>query len=610
MYKYNSRVHKTPFGAVRAGEKIKIVFPVTHSVWVESVKMFLRKGEEVRELPLSFCGDDGNITYFNVEFTLNEWGVYYYRFEVTAVGGGLDRVGAGENGDSMIGDDLPEWQITVFAKDYIVPKTLCGGVIYHIFADRFAHAGERKEPRYGYLKSWDEKVTIKEPDGSYRANDFYGGNFKGITEKLDYIASLGVTEIYLSPIFEASSNHRYDTGDYMRLDPLLGTEEDFKTLIAEARKRGIGIILDGVFNHSGADSVYFNQLGHYDSVGAYQSWDSPYHDWYFFENFPEEYHSWWGCKVVPTLNKSAAGYRKLILGEGGVIDKWTHFGIDGWRLDVVDELPTDFVDDLRAAIKRANDKVAVIGEVWEDASVKVSYGTLRPYLTKGELDGVMNYPFKEAILSFCLYGGARAFGTKVMRIFENYPTDALNSSMTLIGTHDTVRALNALSGVDVRSTTKEQRLDLRLSGEAYDLAKRRLKIASLLQFLLPGVPSVYYGDEVGLQGYEDPMNRAPFPWGKEDEEILSHYRFLGDVRKRFKDVLLGGMDVKEQGELLILHRFQNGKNLYAVVNPTFENRLASFRKTRAARNVLTGESIRFGDTIEVKALDFVLAESI
>ena len=610
MYKYNSRVHKTPFGAVRTGEKIKIVFPVTHSVWVESVKMFLRKGEDVTERLLSFCGDDGAVTYFCTEFTLNEWGVYYYRFEVTAVGGGLDRVGAGENGDAIIGDDLPEWQITVYDKDFIVPKTIEGGVIYHVFADRFAKAGEAVQPRYGYLKDWDQKVTICEPDGSYRANDFYGGNFKGITSKLDYLASLGVTELYLSPIFEATSNHRYDTGDYLKIDPLLGTEEDFRNLIAEAKKRGIGVILDGVFNHSGADSVYFNQLGHYDSLGAYQSWDAPYHDWYYFDRFPDEYHSWWGCKVVPTLNKSAAGYRDLLFREGGVIDKWTGFGIDGWRLDVVDELPTDFVDLLRAAIKKANKDAVVIGEVWEDASTKVSYGTLRPYLTKGELDGVMNYPFKEAILSFCSYGGARAFGTKVMRIYENYPQDVLNSSMTLIGTHDTVRAINALSGVDVSFTSKEQRLNMTLSDEAYRLAKRRLKIASLLQFLLPGVPSVYYGDEAGLQGYEDPMNRAPYPWGKEDEELVAHYRFLGGLRKKYKEVLLGGMDVREQGELLILHRFKEGKNLFAVVNPTFENRILTFRRSRAAKDVVSGKTLRSGDTAEVKALDFLLLESV
>ncbi|MBO4479459.1 MAG: glycoside hydrolase family 13 protein [Clostridia bacterium] len=610
MYKYNSRVHKTPFGAVRAGEKIKIVFPVTHSVWVESVKIIVRKGENQWDRLLSFCGDDGNVTYFCTEFVLNEWGIYNYRFEVTAVGGGLDRVGAGENGDAMVGDDLPEWQITVYDKDFVVPKNVEGGVIYHVFVDRFAHEGEKVQPRYGYLKEWDQKVTVREPDGSYRANDFYGGNFKGIISKLDYLASLGVTELYLSPIFEASSNHRYDTGDYLRIDPLLGTEEDFKELIAEARKRGIGLILDGVFNHSGSDSRYFNQLGHYDSLGAYQSWDSPYHDWYYFDHFPDEYKSWWGCKVVPTLNKSAAGYRDLLFREGGVIDKWTKFGIDGWRLDVVDELPTDFVDDLRAAIKRAKADAVVIGEVWEDASTKVSYGTLRPYLTKGELDGVMNYPFKEAILSFCAYGGARAFGTKVMRIYENYPRDVLNSSMTLIGTHDTVRALTALSGEDVRYTSKEQRLEMKLEGDAYELAKRRLKIASLLQFLLPGVPSVYYGDEAGLQGYEDPMNRAPYPWGKEDEDLIAHYRFLGGLRKKFKEILLGGMDVREQGELLILHRFKDGKNLFAVVNPTFENRVLTFRKSRAAKDVVGGKTLYFGDTAEVKALDFLLLETV
>ncbi len=608
MYKYNSRVHKTPFGAVRAGERIRIVFPVTHSVWVESVKMIIGKGEDEWERALSFCGDDGNITYFVTEFALDAWGIYHYRFEVKLVGGGVDRVGAGENGDAMIGE-LPPWQITVYDKSFVVPDTIQGGVIYHIFADRFAHAGKDVAPRFGYLKKWGEKVTIKEPDGSYRANDFFGGNFKGIISKLDYLSSLGVTEIYLSPIFESSSNHRYDTGDYLKIDPLLGDEDDLRELISEARKRGMGIILDGVFNHSGSDSVYFNQLGHYDSLGAYQSKESPYYDWYFFTDYPDEYDCWWGCRVVPTLNKSAAGYRDLVFGKGGIVEKWTNFGIDGWRLDVVDELPTDFVDDLRAAIKGVNENVAVIGEVWEDASVKVSYGTLRPYLTKGELDGVMNYPFKEAILSFCLYGGARAFGTKVMRIYENYPIDVLNTSMTLIGTHDTVRALNALSGEDVRHTTKEQRLDMRLTGEAYALAKKRLKIASLLQYLLPGVPSVYYGDEVGLQGYEDPMNRAPFPWGEEDEEILAHYRFLGSLRKEYREILLGGMDVREQGEVLILHRFKDARHLFAIVNPTFEDWAITFRRSRAARDIVNGRVLHAGDTVSVSALDFLLFES-
>ena len=608
MFKYNSRIHKNPFGAVRAGEKVKIVFPVTHSIWVESVRMILRKDEWESSVPLPFCGDDGNVTYFSCAFSLEEWGIYHYHFEVKEVSGAVHVVGASESG--LAGENLPPWQLTVYAADYVVPKTIEGGVIYHIFADRFAKVGEDVQPRYGRLKKWDEKVTVAEPDGSYRANDFFGGNFRGITSKLDYIASLGVTEIYLSPIFEASSNHRYDTGDYLKVDPLLGTEDDLRELIAEARKRGIGIILDGVFNHSGADSIYFNQLGHYDSVGAYQSRDSIYHDWYYFIEFPDEYHSWWGCKVVPTLNKSAAGYRDLLFRKGGVIDKWTNFGIDGWRLDVVDELPTDFVDELRAAVKKQDPNVVLIGEVWEDASVKYSYGTLRPYLTKGQIDGVMNYPFKEAILSFCLYGGAKAFGTKVMRIFENYPTDALNSSMTLIGTHDTVRAINALSGVDVGYASKEQRRDFVLSGDALDIGKKRVKMASFLQYVLPGVPSVYYGDEVGLQGYEDPMNRAPFPWGKEDEDLLAHYRFLGEMRKKYKKILLGGLDVWEQGELLIVQRYADGKSLFAVVNPTFENRLVVFRKHNSAREVTTGRVLKSGDTMTVPALSFALFESV
>lgn len=556
MYKFCSYRDKKPFGAVKEGENVTITFPVTHEVWVHSVKMFLRKGDSITCYPVPFSYDDGEVTYFRTTFSVAERGIYHYRFEVELEGGGKHYVGLEDMGRATFGEGLPEWQLTVYAANYVQPRAPHGGVIYHVFVDRFCHEGENIQPRYGVLKNWGDELTTVDSDGVYRANDFYGGNIKGIISKLDYFVSLGVTCLYLSPIFESASNHRYDTGDYMKIDEMIGTEAEFEELIEKGKAKGVGIILDGVFNHTGADSIYFNKFGHYDSHGAANGMDSPYFDWYDFTSYPDEYRCWWGCTVVPTVNKQAEGYRNLIFGKDGVLDKWTKKGIAGWRLDVADELPTEFLSEVNKAVKRANPEAAVIGEVWEDASTKVSYGTWRPYLTDMQLDGVMNYPFKEAILSFCKCGTAENFARDVMTIAENYPSEALANCMTLLGSHDTIRVLNALSDVNVWNKSKEERKHIKIEGDALDLAIGRLKLASLLQFMLPGVPTIYYGDEIGMQGYEDPLNRACYPWGDGDANLLEHYRKLGALRNRHKDALCGGVqfNIAEDGRFLMLRK--------------------------------------------------------
>ncbi|MDD3946260.1 MAG: glycoside hydrolase family 13 protein [Clostridia bacterium] len=527
--KFHSRdtTYKKPFGAAATGEEIQIMFPVEKRRRAKGVFIVLR-GVLNRRIALDKLQEDDATIFFGTSFCVDKEGIVYYRFEVET-GKGFLFVGRDATGQAVVGDWLPEWQLTVFDNHYTTPQWLKGGLIYHIFIDRFARIEDGKKPSFGYLKSWEEDVEIHKDDGSYAADDFFGGNIKGILSKLDYLESLGVNAIYLSPVFESSSNHRYDTGDYLKIDKLFGDEEEFARLISDCKSRGIGIILDGVFNHTGADSVYFNKFGHYPSLGAYQSEKSPYYHWYtFFDNL--DYACWWGVKSVPTVRRDALDFQDFIAGYDGVIEKWTSLGVMGWRLDVVDELSSAFVKKIRSAIKRHGSERVIIGEVWEDASTKVSYGESREYLFGKELDGVMNYPFRTAILDYVKSANAEAFVTIVNAIIENYPKPTLDCCMTLIGTHDTVRVINELAE-GVVPHKKSERKAHRLSPNAYAKAKKRLMLAACLQYFLPGVPSLYYGDETALQGYEDPMNRRPYPWGAEDAETLDFYRKLGGIRK-------------------------------------------------------------------------------
>ena len=550
---FNSRdpKYKFPFGAVSTRQKVSITFPVNEDLHAEKAVMFIRRNTSIQEYVMKKEFNSYGYDVFGLEFTEERPGNYFYRFEIYTDEKTL-YVGKGENGNAIIGEWLPEWQLSVYQSSYKTADFIKGGVVYHIFVDRFNHVGEYREPAYGILKNWDEDVTVKDPDGQYRANDFFGGNFKGISAKLDYLTELGVTALYLSPIFESNSNHRYDTGDYSKCDGMLGDEEDFKELIEESKKRGISIILDGVFNHTGADSLYFNQLGHYNSVGAYQSKQSPFYDWYTFYDYPNEYLCWWGIKCVPTIARDATGFRKMIAGENGVIEKWTKMGVKGWRLDVVDELDSRFVESIRNRIRECDPDGLVLGEVWEDASTKFSYGEEREYFYGNQLDGVMNYVYKDAILEYVMTNNAKKFVETVWTIMENYPLETLNTCFTLVDSHDTVRVINALSGVDVSGTSKEERRLLRLTDEQYALGKKRVMLASALQYFLPGVPSLYYGDEAGLQGFEDPINRRPYPWGKEDKELIEHYKMLGKLRKEYKKDFTTQADISyENGEVII-----------------------------------------------------------
>lgn len=593
---------KSPYGAVKCGEKLSLHFPIASWVSVDKMYVFIRLGDVSTPVEMRFEKSENGFSVYTADYVFDAAGIYYYRFEMRNRDG-VWYYGRGENGESVCGENLPEWQLTVYKSSYKTPDFAKGNIIYHIFVDRFNRAdGVKTKRKYRLHESFSESPEVVSADGKYYADDFFGGNFNGIREKLDYLEELGVGIIYLSPIFKAYSNHRYDTGDYLKVDELLGTEDDFKRLLDAAHEKGMKIILDGVFNHSGADSLYFNKFGTYDSLGAYQSKSSPYYDWYYFKKFPDEYACWWGCDNVPDLNKSNKDYRALVFGKNGVVEKWQKLGADGWRLDVVDELPIDFVNLLIKKIKSVNKDALVIGEVWEDASTKVSYGELRPYLLGDQLDGTMNYPFMNAIIAYVRDGDEKFFKDTVQSILENYPKETVYCLMNSLGTHDTVRIINALSDVRAHGWSKTHKLGYKLPDSEYEKAKKKLYLASVLQFTLPGIPSIFYGDEAGLQGFDDPINRRPYPWGSEDKEILAHYKKLGRIRRENRAVFSGGFNMRDENGLVAYERAVGDDEILIAVNAGADDKTLFIKKEYTSLY----NNKEYKDVVDVPAGAFVI----
>ena len=522
---------------------------------------------------------------FSITLRFLESGLYFYRFELDGRGFGCGAMRRGEF------SDVPNcWQITVFESDYKTPDWLKGGILYQIVPDRFYKSGEIPAPAHKVLRSDWGGIPNYRPNeyGKVLNNDFFGGNLNGIREKLPYLKELGVTAIYFNPIFEAYSNHRYDTGDYMKIDPLLGTNADFDRLIEEAKSYGIGVILDGVFNHTGDDSRYFNRYGRYPEVGAYQSTNSPYSDWYNFYSFPEGYDSWWGITTLPAVNEKSTSYQNFILGEGGVLKHWLKRGIMGWRLDVADEIPDFFLSMLRTSVKEENPNAVIIGEVWEDASNKVAYDVRRHYLQGRELDSVMNYPLKDAIINYAQTGNTTFLRETLFQLLDNYPQETLDCLMNILGTHDTSRILTVLGGQSL--SDKDEMASTQLDEAQRRWAKAKLKIASLLQFTLPGVPCIYYGDEIGMEGHQDPFCRRCYDWENPDEEMRAHYRKLGEIReKQLKAIFAKGTyrEIFADAHCLVFERKCNGASAYVYVNNSSFQYNINFKG--AYRECLTGK---------------------
>lgn len=528
--------YKSIFGAIRQFETCHFSIRLSKDIRPDfpPVMVLFRTGFKERFLPMNVTAEEKDCFVYSCEYTPRYCDIHYYYFSYTSGGTRyyIKKVNCHE-GDVQEGG---LFQLTVYSQDYNTPDFLKGGVMYQIFPDRFCKSDKVHEniPNGRILRDDWNGTPLYKPDhnGHVWNNDYFGGDFAGIQSKLQYLKNLGVTCIYLNPIFESHENHRYNTADYMNADPLLGTNDEFEELCTEAKKYGISVILDGVFSHTGADSRYFNKFGRYkDEPGAYQSKESRYYEWYSFINYPETYEAWWGIDTLPNVWENNEAYTEFICGDEGVLHYWLSKGAAGFRLDVADELPDKFLNNLRKSVKRYGDDKIIIGEVWEDASNKESYGIKRRYLLGEQLDSVMNYPFREAIINFVKGGTPRDFIYSIMTILENYPKPSIDILMNFVSTHDIERAINRLAGDYCDDKSKDWMAENYLSYEQYEKGKNMLKSAMALMFFLPGVPSIYYGDEAGLQGYKDPFNRRCYPWGNEDHELISYVSELSRVRK-------------------------------------------------------------------------------
>ena len=607
MFNSRSRKYRDPTGAVGHGTPVHFRITLPRDLSCSAARLVVeQEGRGTSVLDMFWCGMNGNNReWWECHFTPEAPGLYFYYFEARTCRG-IQRISRDGGGTAVFGGN-DRWQLTVYDKDFTTPSWLEGGVMYQIFPDRFYASGQPKGgiPTGRTMhQAWGEQPAWA-PNGQGRITntDFFGGDLKGAEEKLPYLKELGVTCLYFTPVFESHSNHRYDTADYSKIDPLLGSEQDLTELCAAAKKLGIRVILDGVFSHTGSDSVYFNREGRYPTPGAYNSQQSPYYPWYTFRQWPNSYDCWWNFDTLPNVNETNGSYNEYINGPQGIVRKWLKAGASGWRLDVADELPDQFLDRLHDAVKAEDPDALILGEVWEDASNKSAYGVRRRYLLGQQLDTVMNYPFRDAILGFLLGEDPGRFAEIVETIVENYPPQCLNLLMNHIGTHDTERALTVLGGEPAGNRGREWQAAQSLTPPQRETGVKRLKLASLIQYLLPGVPCLYYGDEAGMEGYRDPFNRGCYPWGREDQGLLAWYRALGKLRAQEKAILAQGVyrTVKAEGNLLAFERFvlteTTRDSLLLVVNRSHRP-----QSTRGSGLDLEGARLLLGEPLDATNL--------
>lgn len=553
MHDSQSIVYRRPFGAVEEGQKVKLSIDIEKEI-VVAIELLQFDGTKVNIGMEKEYLNSGNYRYsieIDTEDALGVLGYYFILID------GYDRVYYGNNDEHLGGigqiytyNPVP-YQITIYKKSNL-PEWYKEGIIYQIFVDRFCNGNDDgsinnpKKNSFIYGRWDDTPVYIKDYQGRTIRWDFYGGNIRGIIKKLDYIKSLGVNIINLSPIFKSSSCHKYDAGDYDIIDEMFGTEEDFKELCEKAKSKDIKIILDGVFSYTSSDSRYFNKAGNYDEIGAYQSPNSKYHNWYKFNRYPYGYECWWGIEGRPNINVMHNSYIDFLVNrDDSIIKKWIDLGASGWRLNVTDELPDEFIEIIRDRLDTLDKETVLIGDVWDDASNKISYSKKRRYLYGKEIQSVTNYPLRESLINFTRgYIKSDKLKKKVMSLYENYPREVFLGNINLIGTSDTERILTVLDG-----------------------NMRCLKIIVALQFTIPGVPLIYYGDETGVTGGKDPDNRKSYPWENEDVDLIGFYKRIAQIRNGQDALKKGDFNIFDTEEYIFaFERVYENERIVVVVN--------------------------------------------
>ena len=578
---FDPNVDKFPIGPVKKNQNINFKIKVKCDTNVNKVVLVLRyeKDNYTQFLECNLSYYDINYFVYECNVKLKNSGLYWYHFEVDTDEGMLYVNKSNRYVASLNSNE--EFPLTVIKKERDISSLYKGGIIYHIFVDRFNKVG-RVNLRDGfvYRNDWGGVITKNTSDRTLLNYEVFGGNLKGVIEKLDYLEEIGVNIIYLSPIFMAPSNHKYDTSNYEKIDPMYGNEKILQDLIDEAKKRKIGIVLDGVFNHIGSDSIYFNKENHFDVIGAYNSKDSKYYDWFNFNNWPDDYASWWGIKTLPSVNQANKDLQDYI---SKIISKYMKMGLLGFRLDVVDEIHHELLTKICSSIYNEKKDALIIGEVWEDASTKIAYSNRRGYFLGEELNSVMNYPLKDALISYVYDNDCDKIFYVYQMIENNYPEFVKHNLMNLIGSHDTRRILSILK-------EKDNYID-------------KLKIISGLQYTFYGIPSVFYGDEVGIQEDAPDFSRKCYPWGKENKDILDWYKTLAKIRKHkvFKE---GKLEfIKSCDGVIAYKRVSHKEEILIISNVSDEGYI--YNDGNRYQSLVTG-SINEEICVESNKIDIVI----
>lgn len=517
--------------------KVSIKIPFDFG-WIERVKVTIINNGKSQTLSMQHIGNQESYANFETTVELKTSAICHYYFSFEANGKFQYYKKRDLNGNATCAREEC-WKLSV---GFDAPDWAKGAMMYHIFLDRYRKGRDTKltlMPRRTIHEHWDEKVVIGPNENGEWNTDFFGGNLKGIIETLDYIKSLGVTIIYLSPICKSQSTHRYDTGDYEEVDVYAGCNDDLKSLTDLAHRKGMKVILDAVFNHTGNDSKYFNQFGTYDTIGAYQSQDSPYYTFYKKKwiNGEETFDYWWGQKNLPECDSNSVTWKKYILGESGIIDKWFGLGIDGLRLDVADELSDEYIQGIAETVKRNKPDGLILGEVWVNPMSQN-----RGYISSGKaMHSVMNYWLIDALIRYYKYCDVWKLDSVLKEIESEYPTPTIQTLMNFTSTHDISRAVE-IFGCNAFQKNGEWSWNLcddsvkwienhQLTTEEYKYGKKVYKSYLTVLAFLPGIFSIFYGDEVGTRGIGNLANRAPYPWGHRDKDLLKFVRRIGKIRK-------------------------------------------------------------------------------
>lgn len=578
---YETKCSVVPIEKLENGQRfhVSLELPMSYG-WYDDVGMVVEKGDEDLYFPLKYIRSEGNMAIFETTVDLDTWGVCYYHF-ICRVNGYFKNI---KNGTTFDEKDMAQGESLKLSVNFEAPDWAKGAIMYHIFVDRYRKGREEELPsmaRRTVHKDWNEEMVIGPDSNGIWNADFYGGDLKGIEDTLDYIKSLGVIVLYLSPVVWSQSNHRYDTADYMNVDPYAGCNENLKILCDAAHRKGMRVVLDAVFNHTGNDSKYFNEYGSFPNKGAFQGIDSKYARFYrkHYENGKLTYDYWWGMTNLPVCDGNSYEWKQFITGEGGVIDHWFSLGIDGLRLDVADELTDEFIELIRKAVKRNKPDGFILGEVWKNP-MRMGRG----YIETGKgMDSVMNYSLVDALIRYFKYGDVNKLAYIIKDIMSEYPKDTINTLMNFTSTHDITRAINLFATYDFQeygewawnpnSSDLEWCKNFKLTPEQYKYGREVYEAYVFALAFMPGILSIFYGDEVGLQGMGNLANRKPYPWGHRDKKLLEFFRYIGKIRNGesfLKEADLNVLDINK--DYFMFERLGEEDKVLVTVNRTVEDK--------------------------------------